>query len=112
MDKSTELLLCRLQVPALRRVWLLHKALECVPLDRAIDLASMAEQLFWAHLLPKPRSKHLASGQQIRCYPKLRSRRFPPMLDPKPRLPIKSRAHVGDPNCRFRPSSVQGSLIG
>ena len=37
-------LVSALKDPALRRVWLLCKALECVPLDRAIELASMADQ--------------------------------------------------------------------
>ncbi len=33
-----------LEQPARRRYWLLYKALECVPLDRAVDLARMADE--------------------------------------------------------------------
>jgi hypothetical protein len=43
MDEFAELL-CTLQDSRRRRVWLLYKALECLPLERAIDLARMAEE--------------------------------------------------------------------
>lgn len=42
MDRSE--LLSILDQPALRRAWLLYKALECLPLDRAIDMARIADQ--------------------------------------------------------------------
>src|ERR1051325_5943385 len=44
MDDDATPLKCTFQEPARRRAWLLCKALECVPLDRALDLARMAEQ--------------------------------------------------------------------
>jgi len=44
MDHDATELNCTFQEPARRRAWLLCKALECVPLDRALDLARMAEQ--------------------------------------------------------------------
>ena len=50
MDKSTELL-CVLQEPARRRTWLLCKALECAPMDRALDLARIADQFIMGSAL-------------------------------------------------------------
>jgi hypothetical protein len=65
MENSKELL-CTFDRPTHRRFWLLCKALECVPLNRALDLARMAEEfVLGASSEPEsesPMSPHLAAN--------------------------------------------------
>ena len=69
MENSKELL-CTFDRPAHRRVWLLCKALECVPLNRALDLARMAEEFVLGASCDQesesPISPHLAANSSHR----------------------------------------------
>ena len=129
MDKSTELL-CKLQDPALRRVWLLYKALECVPLDRAIDLAGMADQFVLgspseaqserphpAHPISASSSQpHTALGSPTRA-PSETARRSNLPLSPELRRRLLDRLATGARNAelavefRLTARQVQGIRI-
>ena len=92
MDKSTELL-CKLQDPALRRVWLLYKALECVPLDRAIDLAGMADQFF----VGSPSEARIEAPRLgLAKSPQLQTAVQTPSSDLRPKNPASDRISATD----------------
>jgi hypothetical protein len=61
MENSKQLL-CTFDRPTHRRFWLLCKALECVPLNRALDLARMAEEFVLGAESESPISPHLAAN--------------------------------------------------
>src|SRR6266851_3935600 len=61
MEMNEHLALMRLvEEPARRRCWLLYRALECLPLDRAIDLARAADEF-----VTSPVSERLVGDAQV-----------------------------------------------